>query len=609
MKLKFLNAFAVLFVIMMSVVACEPKEEKTDEVNISVAFKSLVVESSSKITVSGSYIVWSDNVSVSEVGVAFKTDNDAEYYYAAATEVASPFTVVVSGLSAGTTYSYKNYVKVGEKYFFTPTEKTFTTDGDAPDVNIAITYGSIHVDSKTQISASGTYLYSGEEPITEVGIAYRTDASTTYFHEPASAVASPFTVVVDNLTADITYYYKLYAKVAGVYYYTSSERSFAIDGGTSEQGVTLSFGTMTKNSASQVTVGGTYSLLGDGTVLSEVGVAIKATSEQTYSYKAASKVATPFSVVISGLSDALTYQYKLYAKIGTEYHYTTTEQSFTLGDGGGGDGGETTYKPHTGWAELPASYVDDNLYYAFHLSAGGEKTNGHTRRNYSVCYSAKYHCPVWVAAPMHNCYTGSSGRNDSYRADPDIPSSIQQYSKSFASGYNKGHMLGSGERTVSVATNKQVFYYSNIAPQLSSTFNTGGGAWNNLEGTVDGYWCSDTLYQVIGCYFDKYTDAYGDTATPKIASCGGQPTAIPTMFYKALLRTKTGKTGKSVMNCSASELKCVAFVMRHTMSKGHEPQSRDMISIADLEKLTGFTFFTNVPNAPKTTFTPSEWGM
>ena len=85
---------------------------------------------------------------------------------------------------------------------------------------------------------------------------------------------------------------------------------------------------------------------------------------------------------------------------------------------------------------------------------------------------------------------------------------------------------------------------------------------------------------------------------------------MPTMFYYALLRTKKGNTGKSVQNCSADELQCVAFVRSHTNElKGQKPTSKELMSISDLEKLTGFTFFTNVPNAPKNTFKASDWGL
>jgi DNA/RNA endonuclease G (NUC1) len=271
------------------------------------------------------------------------------------------------------------------------------------------------------------------------------------------------------------------------------------------------------------------------------------------------------------------------------------------------------------WYELPIE-VDANkdgrddenpdYYYAHHLCAGGEKNaqrNG-SARNYTVCFSANHHCPVWVAAPRHSSYESGASRTDAYAQDPQIPSNIQYSSKTTGGGCNKGHMLGSAERLSSTATNKQVFYYSNIAPQYSSTFNTGGGAWNNLEDHIDGLVCADTLYTVIGCYFDTYTDKYGNTGRPaRIAFGGRNDVSRPTMFYYALLRTKSGNTGRSVKECSASELQCAAFVICHEQDKGHKPQVKDMISIEELEALTGFTYFENVPNAPKGTFNASDW--
>jgi len=79
------------------------------------------------------------------------------------------------------------------------------------------------------------------------------------------------------------------------------------------------------------------------------------------------------------------------------------------------------------------------------------------------------------------------------------------------------------------------------------------------------------------------------------------------VVVKGWVRTKRGNTKKSVSECSADELQCVAFVISHTMEKGHKPQAKDMISVEALERLTGFTYFPNVPNAPKKTFTPSDW--
>ena len=275
-----------------------------------------------------------------------------------------------------------------------------------------------------------------------------------------------------------------------------------------------------------------------------------------------------------------------------------------------------------GWYELPqfkynqsGSYMidatDSDLYYAHHIFAGGERgPGGKTARNYTVCFSAEHHCPVWVAAPRHSMYAGNQKRTNAYTQDPDIPANIQYKLKDADSGCNNGHRLGSAERTSSKATNEQVFYFSNIAPQYSDTFNTGGGGWNTLEDWVDGQVCSDTLYVVIGAYFDNYTDKRGNSASPKKISFGGRSdVSCPTMFYYILMRTKSGNSGKSLSQCKASEIKCAAFVRSHKTEKGTKVSSQDLMSVSDLEKVTGFTYFPNVPHAPKSTYIASDWGL
>ena len=295
------------------------------------------------------------------------------------------------------------------------------------------------------------------------------------------------------------------------------------------------------------------------------------------------------------------------------------------GDGGNDNPGgeaEPGQSGKYGWYELPAftytqsgSYMidshDSDLYYAHHLCAGNEKgPGGRKARNYTVCYSAEHHCPVWVAAPRHKMYESGASRTDAYGKDPDIPANIQYSSKSTGGGCNKGHMLGSAERLSSSATNKQVFYYTNIAPQYSDTFNTRGGGWNILEDWVDGQVCSDTLYVVIGAYFEPYTDRRGNSDSPKTISFGGRDDVTrPSMFYYILMRTKNGNTGKSLSECSASEIKCAAFVRSHDTPKKTAVGEKDMMSVSDLEKVTGFTYFPNVPHAPKSTCKASDWGL
>lgn len=331
-----------------------------------------------------------------------------------------------------------------------------------------------------------------------------------------------------------------------------------------------------------------------------------------YEIVLAPQTASPEIVVVT--STGKSYEFKIEAAATlAEGSRSTTSISV-----GGGDVPPTPPTPSgtstRPWFEMPgatdadADGVDDSnssYYYAYHHFSNGSRSI----RNYSVCFSSTHHCPLWVAAPRHSSYKGSSGRTEAYKADPDIPSSIQYSSKSVGDGCNKGHMLSSASRTISSACNQQVFYYSNIAPQYSDGYNTGGGGWNLVEDFADGQVCSDTLYQVIGCYFEKYTDAYGYSASPKKISFGGRSdVSCPTMFYTVLLRTKKGNSGKAVSACSASELQCVALVRSHNSGlKGQKVSSKEMMSVSDLEKITGFKYFVNVPNAPKDSFNSNDW--
>ena len=172
-------------------------------------------------------------------------------------------------------------------------------------------------------------------------------------------------------------------------------------------------------------------------------------------------------------------------------------------------------------------------------------------------------------------------------------------------------MLGSAERTASREMNNQTFYSTNIAPQLREGFNERGGAWNNLEYFVDRQVCADTLYVVTGAIYEPFTDSDGALIEPRTTrnKNDNKQIGVPTAYYKALLRTRSGRTGRSVEECKASELKCAAFIVGHRSASGRKPSADDMISIKELERLTGIDFFANVPHAPEREANASDWGL
>lgn len=163
-------------------------------------------------------------------------------------------------------------------------------------------------------------------------------------------------------------------------------------------------------------------------------------------------------------------------------------------------------------------------------------------------------------------------------------------------GYSKGHLLASSDRTVSYEANVQTFYVTNVAPQWQNSFND--GVWSSLETDCWNNICADTLYVVSG--------VWGEHATASVTDKSGNPCTVPSHFFRVLLRSKKGDTGKKVQELSADELQCVGFWFENRAYPSGKP-SANMTSVAEIEEKTGMTFFVNVPNAPKGTFDAGEW--
>src|ERR1035438_8759305 len=72
---------------------------------------------------------------------------------------------------------------------------------------------------------------------------------------------------------------------------------------------------------------------------------------------------------------------------------------------------------------------------------------------------------------------GGSGRAN-FEADPTLPPNFSPVPSASYSGYDRGHMCPSGDRTISVPTNQLVFYMSNMIPQASKV---NQGVWANFE--------------------------------------------------------------------------------------------------------------------------------
>lgn len=249
------------------------------------------------------------------------------------------------------------------------------------------------------------------------------------------------------------------------------------------------------------------------------------------------------------------------------------------------------------WAELPA--YDTSVTEISHFITDIAKTvDGYDVRNFALGYDKQKKAALWAAYPLHESYYNPDGASTerSYSADPTI-GTTEQMVGGVSAPYNRGHQIPNADRKVSNLANKQISYFSNMTPQ-NSNFNS--GVWGTLEGKVRNNVCADTLYVVTGCYFDSgYT---------KTIDNGGNECPVPTHYYKVLLRTRSGTSGKSVSNCMASELQCIGFWYVHAESSG-QTAAECATSVTDIEQKTGITFFANVPSAPKESYSSADWSL
>lgn len=214
---------------------------------------------------------------------------------------------------------------------------------------------------------------------------------------------------------------------------------------------------------------------------------------------------------------------------------------------------------------------------------------GKDHRNYTFLYDYDKRCPIWLAYHLNNGFCSTSGnRSEAWKYDPAIPTECQpNLSSSYSSGgdpYNRGHMLASSSRAGISNANTQTFYYTNMTPQLSKSFNVGGGLWNNLEDAEAGFTPSagsrDTLYVVTGCLFDSQI-------TYMTCAKDGMKCAVPDDFYKCFMLCSFDANGKM------TSAKGIGYLFPHEDPKGsYSPYNK---SIDEIEALAGFDFFCNVP--------------
>lgn len=221
---------------------------------------------------------------------------------------------------------------------------------------------------------------------------------------------------------------------------------------------------------------------------------------------------------------------------------------------------------------------------------------------YVLSYNRFRNAPNWAAWRLTAADLGDTGRTRSgFAPDPQLPDGVYRVLQGDyrGSGYDRGHLVPSAQRTADPEDNAATFLTTNILPQRHDL---NAGAWESLES-----WSLDMarqgweLYTVAGglyppqCATDR-TGA-GNSPDPSCESIGRSDdvtrrVGVPTSTWKVIVMVPQGAGLRGV----SAQTPALAVDMPNDGSAGHDWR-RYVLSVDALEQRTGYDFFTAVPPA------------
>lgn len=196
---------------------------------------------------------------------------------------------------------------------------------------------------------------------------------------------------------------------------------------------------------------------------------------------------------------------------------------------------------------------------------------------YAMSYSRDNGGPNWVSWHLDNSWLGSTPRQDDFRADTTLPTGWYrvQATDYSGSGFDRGHMCPSADRTITVAANSSTFLMTNMIPQLPAN---NQGVWANLE-TYSRTLVSqgNELYIISGGQGLQHFIANGHVA-------------VPAQTWKVIIVLPVGSNDVSRVTTST---RTIAVVVPNSGSINSDWRTY-RVSVDQIEAITGFDFFSNV---------------
>ena len=250
--------------------------------------------------------------------------------------------------------------------------------------------------------------------------------------------------------------------------------------------------------------------------------------------------------------------------------YTLTANLSTYGGGGGGTDTTTSTSVHTTLGNPSNAAADINLPTNYLME----------KAQYVMSYHRDKGTANWVAWHLDPSWIGSTARQDDFRADATLPAGWYQVgSTSYSgSGYDRGHMCPSADRTASVADNSSTFLMTNMIPQAP---NNNQGPWANMENYLR------TLV-TAGNELYIYSGGYGSQGTINAGHVN-----VPTRTWKVVVVIPQGSNDLSRVTGSTRVI-AVDMPNSDALISRTADWKTFRVSIDAVEAATGYDFLSKV---------------
>jgi len=211
------------------------------------------------------------------------------------------------------------------------------------------------------------------------------------------------------------------------------------------------------------------------------------------------------------------------------------------------------------------------------------------KTEYSLSYNSARGGPNWVSWDLNATHFGPADRCDCFSADPTLPggATVITTSDYTGSGYSRGHMVMSEQRTQTDAENEATFLMTNVLPQLQDM---NGGPWLDFENYTNDLARSSgrEVYNIAGGVY---------SATPQTLKDAGR-VAIPTHTWKIIVVMDLGEGLDDV--AGAGDIEVIAVMMPNVSGIQSNDWPMYRTSVDAIEAATGYDFLSLLPDVIET---------